>query len=75
MTVRPTQCEKLDARSFPVCDGEERGLSFTRKKKVTGWCSGREEVVVVTQNGRPAAVLINVDEYASVKETLDAKIA
>jgi len=31
----------------------------------------REEEVVVTKNGRPAAVLINVDEYARIKETLD----
>ncbi len=31
----------------------------------------REEEVVVTKNGRPAAVLINVDEYARLKETLD----
>ena len=31
----------------------------------------REEEVVVTRNGRPAAVLVNVDEYARLKETLD----
>jgi antitoxin YefM len=31
----------------------------------------REEEVVVTKNGRPAAVLINVDEYTRLKETLD----
>ena len=31
----------------------------------------REEEVVVTKNGRPAAVLINVQEYARLKETLD----
>ena len=31
----------------------------------------REEEVVVTKNGRPAAVLINVEEYARLKETLD----
>ncbi len=30
-----------------------------------------EEEVVVTKYGRPAAVLINVQEYARLKETLD----
>jgi prevent-host-death family protein len=30
----------------------------------------REEEVVVTKNGRPAAILINIDEYARLKETL-----
>ena len=31
----------------------------------------REEEVIVTKNGRPAAILINVDEYARLKEMLD----
>ena len=31
----------------------------------------REEEVVVTRNGKPAAVLVNVDEYERLKETLD----
>ena len=31
----------------------------------------REEEVIVTKNGRPAAVLINVHEYERLKETLD----
>ena len=31
----------------------------------------REEEVIVTKNGRPAAVLVNVREYARLKETLD----
>ncbi len=31
----------------------------------------REEEVVVTRNGRPAAVLVNIGEYARLKETLD----
>jgi prevent-host-death family protein len=30
-----------------------------------------EEAVVVTKNGRPAAVLVNVQEYAPLKQTLD----
>src|SRR5438046_6557434 len=31
----------------------------------------REEEVVVTRNGRPAAVLLNVDEYDRLKATLE----
>ncbi|HSA85918.1 MAG TPA: type II toxin-antitoxin system prevent-host-death family antitoxin [Nitrospira sp.] len=31
----------------------------------------REEEVVVTKNGRPAAMLINVEEYTRLKEILD----
>ena len=37
---------------------------------VTG-IAEREEEVVVTRNGRPAAVLINYAEYERVKETID----
>src|SRR5262245_66654138 len=32
---------------------------------------GREEEVVVTRNGRPAAVLVNFEEFARLKATLD----
>ena len=31
----------------------------------------REEEVVVTRNGKPAAVLLSYDEYARLKATLD----
>jgi antitoxin YefM len=31
----------------------------------------REEEVVVTRNGRPAAVLVSYEEYARLKATLD----
>ena len=31
----------------------------------------REEEIVVTRNGRPAAVLVNIGEYERLKETLD----
>lgn len=37
---------------------------------VTG-VEDREEEVVVTRNGRPAAVLVNHAEYQRLKETLD----
>ena len=31
----------------------------------------REEEIIVTKNGRPAAVLVNVQEYERLKETLE----
>jgi prevent-host-death family protein len=31
----------------------------------------REDAVIVTRNGRPAAVLLNVDEYERLKATID----
>ena len=31
----------------------------------------REEEVIVTKNGRPAAILMNIDEYTRLKETVD----
>ena len=37
---------------------------------VTG-IADREEEVVVTRNGKPAAVLVNYAEYERVKETID----
>ena len=43
----------------------------TRLPELIAGVQEREEEVVVTKNGRPAAVLINVQEYARLKETLD----
>ncbi|MCS6303401.1 MAG: type II toxin-antitoxin system Phd/YefM family antitoxin [Nitrospira sp.] len=43
----------------------------TRLPELVAAVQEREEEVVVTKNGRPAAVLINVDEYTRLKETLD----
>jgi len=37
---------------------------------VTG-VEDREEEIVVTRNGKPAAVLVNYAEYERLKETLD----
>jgi antitoxin YefM len=31
----------------------------------------REEEIIVTRNGRPAAMLVNIAEYERLKETLD----
>lgn len=42
----------------------------TRLPELVTGVQEREEEVVVTKNGRPAAVLINVDEYTRLKETL-----
>lgn len=43
----------------------------TRLPELVAGVEDREEEVVVTKNGRPAAILINVREYARLKETLD----
>lgn len=43
----------------------------TRLPELIAGVQDREEEVVVTKNGRPAAILINVQEYARLKETLD----
>ena len=42
-----------------------------RLPELVNGISEREEEVVVTRNGRPAAVLVSYDEYARLKETLD----
>jgi prevent-host-death family protein len=43
----------------------------TRLPELISGVEEREEEVVVTKNGRPAAILINVHEYERLKETLD----
>jgi prevent-host-death family protein len=43
----------------------------TRLPELVAGVEEREEEVVVTKNGRPAAVLVNVQEYARLKETLE----
>jgi antitoxin YefM len=43
----------------------------TRLPELVAGVQEREEEVVVTKNGRPAAILINVNEYIRLKETLD----
>ena len=44
----------------------------TRLPELMAGVQEHEEEVVVTKNGRPAAILINIDEYTRLKETLDA---
>jgi prevent-host-death family protein len=53
------------AKTLPISDVKAR-----LPELVTG-VAEREEEVVVTRNGKPAAVLVNYDEYERLKETLD----
>jgi len=43
----------------------------TRLPELVSGVAEREEEIVVTRNGKPAAVLINYDEYERLKDTLD----
>lgn len=43
----------------------------TRLPELVSDVQEREEEIVVTRNGRPAAVLVSYDEYERLKETLD----
>lgn len=52
-------------KTFSLSDAKAR---FT---ELVASVDEQEAEVVVTKNGRPAAVLLNVNEYARLKETLD----
>jgi prevent-host-death family protein len=43
----------------------------TRLPELVTGVEEREEEIVVTRNGRPAAVLVNYDDYERLKDTLD----
>jgi antitoxin YefM len=43
----------------------------TRLPELVSDVEEREDEIVVTRNGKPAAVLVNYDEYERLKETLD----
>ena len=43
----------------------------TRLLELVAGAQEREEEVIVTKNGRPAAILMNIDEYTRLTETLD----
>ena len=43
----------------------------TRLPELVTGVEEREEEVIVTRNGKPAAVLVNYDEYERLKDTLD----
>ena len=53
------------AKTLPISEVKAR-----LPELVTG-VEEREEEVVVTRNGRPAAVLVSCSEYTRLKETLD----
>ena len=53
------------ARTLPISEVK------TRLPELVAGVMEREEEIVVTRNGRPAAVLVNVAEYARLKGTLD----
>lgn len=57
--------ERLVARTLPISEVK------ARLPELVAGVMEREEEVVVTRNGRPAAVIVNVDEYQRLKETLD----
>ena len=43
----------------------------TRLPELVAGVEEREDEIVVTRNGKPAAVLVNYDEYERLKDTLD----
>ena len=53
------------AKTLPISEVKAR-----LPELVTG-VEEREEEVVVTRNGKPAAMLVNYEEYERLKETLD----
>ena len=53
------------SRTLPISEVKAR-----LPELVTG-VQEREEEIVVTRKGKPAAVLVNVGEYERLKETLD----
>jgi len=66
-----------DQNSGHLCFGGEHDemLSFSEVKarlpELVAGVEEREEKVVVTKDGRPAAVLVNMQKYARLKETID----
>ena len=55
----------LVSKTLPISEVKAR-----LPELVTG-VAEREEEVVVTKNGRPAAMLVNYDEYRRQRDTLD----
>lgn len=53
------------AKTMPISEVK------TRLPELVSNVEEREDEIVVTRNGKPAAVLINYDEYERLKETLD----
>jgi antitoxin YefM len=53
------------AKTLPISEVK------ARLPELVAGVMGREEEIVVTRNGRPAAVLVNIGEYERLKEMLD----
>jgi prevent-host-death family protein len=53
------------AKTLPISEVK------TRLPELVSGIEQREEEIVVTRNGKPAAVLLNYDEYERLKETLE----
>ena len=53
------------AKTIPISEVK------TRLPELVHGVAEREEEIVVTRNGKPAAVLVNYDEYERLKDTLD----
>ena len=53
------------AKTLPISEVK------TRLPELVSGVEEREEEIVVTRNGKPAAVLVNFGEYERLKETLD----
>ena len=53
------------SRTLPISEVK------TRLPELVSGVEEREEEIVVTRKGKPAAVLVNYDEYERLKESLD----
>jgi antitoxin YefM len=53
------------AKTMPISEVK------TRLPELVSGVAEREEEIVVTRNGKPAAVLVNYDEYERLKDSLE----
>jgi antitoxin YefM len=53
------------AKTLPISEVK------TRLPELVSGIAEREEEIVVTRNGKPAAVLVNYDEYERLKDSLE----
>lgn len=53
------------SRTLPISEVK------ARLPEIVAGVSEREEEIVVTKNGRPAAMIVNYDEYRRQRDTLD----
>src|SRR5262245_44851448 len=61
-----SRSEKVDmSKTMPISEVK------TRLPELVSGVAEREEEIVVTRNGKPAAVLVNYNEYERLKNTLD----